>query len=296
MARSPSRRSPSRGPGKALVGVAIIAFLFIGIVLMRSPQDEGASGGGGSGPGGQGATPAAALEGGEFPEPEGFVNDFADVIPSEDEAVIQGIAEAIQRETGAEIAVVTVASMAPYPTIEDFGIALADQWGVGPAESDAGVILMVAVEERRFRIEVGYGLEGAIPDGRAGAIRDDFVIPYLSENNYGEGLRNGVAAVAQLVANEYGVEISDIEVRRPQPARGADSGGSALGSIVPFVLFMFFFGGRWIFLPLLFGGRRRMFYGGGYRSGGFGSGGFSSGGFGGFGGGGFGGGGASGGF
>jgi uncharacterized protein len=266
-----------RGNSRTLAIAAIVAFFAIGLVLLT----------------GTGETAHAQ----ELPEPRGFVNDFADVIPADDEAAMQGIIEAVQRETGAEIAVVTVESMAPYPTIEDFGIALAEEWGVGPEDTDAGVILMVAVEEREVRIEVGYGLEGAIPDGRAGAILDDFVIPYLAQNNYGEGLRNGVAALAQVTANEYGVEISNIEVRRPQTATRTGDEGSGLGRLFYFLFIMVFFGGRWFFWPLLFAGRRGVFYGGGFgsstRSGGFGGG---FGGSGGFGGGGFGGGGASRGF
>ena len=226
----------------------------------------------------------------ELPSPQGYVNDFAGVIPSDDEAAMRGIMSAVKEQTDAEMAVVTVDSMAPYATVEDFGIALADKWGVGTAGGDDGVILIVAVQERKVRIEVGYGLEGAIPDGRAGGILDNYVLPDLRNNNYGAGLLNGVAAIAEVVADEYGVTLTGVQAEPRGSSARAD--GPGLGDIVYVIFFLLFVGGRWFFWPLLFAGRRRGFYGGGFGS----SGGGSSSRFSGFGGGGFGGGGASRGF
>jgi uncharacterized protein len=229
-----------------------------------------------------------------LPRPVGYVNDFANIIPADDEQQIQRIITAVQKQTGAEIAVVTVQSMSPYATIEDFGIALADDWGVGSAADDAGIILIVALAERMFRIEVGYGLEGAIPDGKAGAIRDDYVLPDLREGDYGAGLLKGVGAIALEIAEEYGVTLSDVEIAA-QPVGGNER--FDLGNLFYLIFVLIAFGGRFFFWPLLFAGRRRGIYGGGFGAGmshRSGNSGFSGGG--GFGGGGFGGGGASGGF
>ena len=231
----------------------------------------------------------------ELPAPTGFVNDFADVMSAQDEQAITRVIEAIQRETGAEIAVAVVESMEPYATIEDYTIALAESWGVGPADTDAGVLLAVAVRERRVRIEVGGGLEGAITDGRAGQILDDFVVPYLRDNRWAEGIASGVGAIAVEVAEEYGVDLETIEIAAPErPAAARRSGGSDIGDFVYFIIVFFFMISGRFFWPLLFMGRRRGFFGGGFGSGGGGFG--KSGGFGGFGGGGFSGGGASRGF
>jgi len=226
----------------------------------------------------------------QLPKPVGYVNDFANVIPAGDEQKMEQIIAAVREQTRAEIAVVTVQSISPYATIEDFGIALADAWKVGSSD-DAGVILMVALSERMFRIEVGYGLEGAIPDGKAGAIRDNYVLPDLREGNYGAGLLNGVAAVALEIADEYGVTLTSVEVA-PQ-STGGDAGFD-LGNLFYLIFVLVAFGGRWFLWPLLFAGRRRGFFGGGFGAGMGRSSGSS--GFSGFGGGGFGGGGASGGF
>ena len=227
----------------------------------------------------------------QLPKPVGYVNDFANVISAGDEQQMEQIITAVREQTPAEIAVVTVQSMSPYASIEEYGIALADAWKVGSSSDDAGVILILALSERKARIEVGYGLEGAIPDGKAGAILDNYVMADLREGNYGTGLLNGVAAVALEIADEYGVTLSSVEVA-PQSSRGDDE--FDLGNLFYLIFVLIAFGGRWFLWPLLFVGRRRGFFGGGFGAGmGRSSGGS---GFSGFGGGGFGGGGASRGF
>jgi uncharacterized protein len=147
------------------------------------------------------------------------------------------------------------------------------------------------MQERQVRIEVGYGLEGAIPDGRAGEILDEAVIPELTNGNYGAGLLAGMQDIAGIVAEEYDVDLSEYgaEVPTTRSARGGRSSGGGGGRLLYFLVLMFFLGGGRFFWPILFlaGGR-------GFGGGGFGAGG--GGGFGGFGGGGFGGGGASRGF
>ena len=226
----------------------------------------------------------------QLPQPRGFVNDFANVISSADRDSIERIADEVRQRTGAEIAVVTVQSHAPYATIDEYGIALAEAWGVGSSADDSGAILILALSERRVRIEVGYGLEGAIPDGRAGSILDTYVLPDLRAGNYSAALLNGTAAIAGIVADEYGVTLTGV---RAEPRGAAQRDGVELGDLFYLLFILLFVGGRWFFWPLLFAGRRRR----GFFGGGFGSGtGSSPTRFSGFGGGGFGGGGASRGF
>lgn len=236
----------------------------------------------------------------ELPEVKGFVNDYANVIDSESESKIDAVARRVQEATGAEIAVVSVESIEPYATIEDFSIALAEQWRVGSQEEDNGVILLMTMKERQVRLEVGYGLEGAIPDGRAGEILDETVLPFFGQGDFSSGFLAGTLSLAQEIADEYDVDLGSIEVpSAPVSSNGSrrDSDGGIPSGLVIFILIFFFGGGR-MFLPLLFlgsiGGRRH--YRGGFGSSGFGGGSFGGGGFGGFGGGGFGGGGASRGF
>lgn len=235
----------------------------------------------------------AGLAAQALPRPRGFVNDFADVISASDARAMEEVIASLRDQTGAEIAVVTVRTYEPYATIDEFGMALAEAWGVGASAGDTGVILMLALEERRVRLEVGYGLEGAIPDGRAGSLLDRYVVPDLREGNYSAGLLNGVAAITQIVAEEFGVSLTGVSAQaRPAARRGAPTSGVDLGDLVYVLFVLLFFGGRWFFWPLLFGRRRRGFFGGGFGSAARGG----STRFTGFGGGGFGGGGASRGF
>ena len=234
------------------------------------------------------ATQAAAQD---LPEPSGFVNDFAGVIDAGDEQRMTALAEAVQEATGAEIAVAVVDSVEAFGTVEEYSIRLASAWGVGGAEDDSGVLFVLALEERQVRIEVGYGIEGAIPDGRAGEILDTAVLPPLRQGNYGAGLYAGMQQVAGIMAEEYDVDLSEYGAAAPAARSGGGSSSGGGGRLLYMLVLMFFLGGGRFFLPLLFltGGR-------GFFGGGFGAGGGGGGGFGGFGGGGFGGGGASRGF
>jgi uncharacterized protein len=227
----------------------------------------------------------------DLPEPQGFVNDFAGVIDSQTELKMTQLAEAVQEATDAEIAVAVVESVEPFATVEEYSIRLASEWGVGGAEDDSGVLFVLAMAEREVRIEVGYGLEGAIPDGRAGAILDSAVLPAFRQGNFGDGLFAGMQQVAGIIAEEYDVDLSEYGAEAaPARSDGRGSSGGGGGRLLYLLFLMFFLGGGRFFWPLLFLAGGRGFFGGGFGSGGGG------GGFGGFGGGGFGGGGASRGF
>ncbi len=235
---------------------------------------------------------AAPLFSQKLPKPYGFVNDFAGVIDTGSKAQINRIAKTVQESTGAEIAVVTVETIEPYGSIEEYSVDLASEWGIGKAGEDTGLLILLAMKERRVRIEVGYGLEGIIPDGLAGEIIDKSILPSLRAGDYGTGFLKGVQAVSGIIAEEYGVDLdSSYIVESKKYTRQMSSG---LIRLIFILLFLFLFGGGRFLLPLLFVGAvsRRGFYGGGFGSGGSSFGG----GFSGFGGGGFGGGGASRGF
>ncbi len=230
-----------------------------------------------------------------IPERRGLVNDFANVIPSAQEQQLLGVTSELLRKSEIPVVVVTM------PNIEgaeynDYANRLYEQWGIGKKGEDKGVLVFVTVEERKMRIEVGYGLEGVIPDGLAGEIRDTYMIPFLRQDRFGEGILNGTMAIVMTIAKSEGIELTGgIQVTRPKQSRRSGF------SILPFIIIIIFLilGGRgrrrgsglWFLLPLLMGGGRS----GGYSSGSSGFGGFS-GGFGGFGGGMSGGGGAGGGF
>ncbi|MDZ4169641.1 MAG: TPM domain-containing protein [Coriobacteriia bacterium] len=139
-----------------------------------------------------------------------YVLDEANVIPPDIEARIEALSARIESSTpGAEIAVVTVKSL-DGRTIEEVAEARFDELGVGSEKLDNGVLLMVAPVEKKVRIEVGYGLEGAIPDGRAGALIDEDVLPRFSEGDLAGGIEAGHARLASYVAAEYEAGAVDV--------------------------------------------------------------------------------------
>lgn len=231
-----------------------------------------------------------------FPKPQGLVNDFAGVIPQEYEQTLVALTGELLQKTGIPVVVVTMADIggAEY---NDYANRLYSAWGIGKKGEDKGVLVFVTIKERKMRIETGYGVEGILPDGLVGEIRDRYMIPYFKENRFGEGLLNGVRALSQVMAKDAGVTLTG-----QAPVRAAPKKRGSGVSFLPLLFLIVFFilaarrrGGGWLlFLPFLLGGGRSY---GPRHGGGFGGsfGGFS-GGFGGFGGGMSGGGGAGGSF
>jgi uncharacterized protein len=225
-----------------------------------------------------------------FPKPVGAVNDFARVIPPDYKNRMEGLAHEVMEKTGTAIVVVTVESIGDNE-LNDYVNSLYKAWGIGKKGEDKGVLIFLALKERKFRIETGYGVEGILPDGLVGEIRDRYAIPYFKKGDFGQGLSNTVTAVASVVAKAANVSITGgAPVAQPGEKRVRQRGG-LLPLIIIILILVSLLGTRqgrdllpWLLL-LAFTGR-----GGG--SGGFGS--FGGGGFGGFGGGGSGGGGASG--
>jgi uncharacterized membrane protein YgcG len=156
--------------------------------------------------------------------PAGAVGDFAGVMDAGDIQRIQELAGELERKTGAELAVVTVKTIAPYGSIEEYALELFNAWGIGQAGRDNGVLLILAVNERRVKIETGYGLEGAIPDSAAGRILDTAVLPRFREDDFSGGLLRGALAIAAAVAEDQGVSLEGIE-------GPGDSSGAALPAV-----------------------------------------------------------------
>lgn len=229
-----------------------------------------------------------------YPAPQGLINDFANVIPPAYEEKMDSLAREVLARAGATLTVVTLKDIGGA-NIDEFTNRLYERWGVGKKGEDKGVMVLVALKERKIRIEVGYGLEGIIPDGLAGQIRDQAMVPYLKKGEFGPGLLNGLYAMAGIISKDGGIELTGMPAT-PQVVTSKRS--RATYGIVPFLfllfilLFLFRSGrmgmGTFLLLMLLGGGR-----GGSIGRGGFGG---FGGGFGGFGGGMSGGGGASGSF
>ena len=252
--------------------------------------------------------------------PDGYVLDLADILSAETEATLQTELADLEAYNSSQIVVVTIETLDDYP-IESYALEIGRTWGVGREEFNNGTIFLIAEEDREARIEVGYGLEGAITDAQAFTIIDQVAIPYFKEANYDQGVLESV----QILDNLARGEVFDLtQVSRPTTSLSNDE-------LIFMVIFLFFavrglfiafshsktwwwggiFGG--VIGLILFGGLAMILlfallgllldliastfffekfkHHGTWFGGGGGS---SSGGFGGFGGGGFGGGGASG--
>jgi len=234
----------------------------------------------------------------KFPDPKGYVNDFANVIDLSFERKIESICQEIKQKAGVEIAVVTMTTIGDED-YRDYANRLFETWGIGQRGKDNGILIFNTVKERKVWVEVGYGLEGILPDALVGRILDRYVFPFLKRDDYGNGHLSGVAAIAQLIAREENVQLSgDIDYQVPVSSKR--SGRSGVGKLLGILFFFFLIlvsRGRilpWLLLGSMFGGGRDRW--GGFGGGGFSSGGGFGGGFGGFGGGMSGGGGAGGGY
>jgi len=255
------------------------------------------------------AAPPAWAESGRFPEPRGYLSDFAALIDPASAESIEAIAGELREKAGAELAVVTLRDLGGE-TIDPAATALFEEWGIGGKEKDDGVLLLLALAERKVRIEVGYGLEGPLPDGRCGAIVRRVMAPDLSAGRHGPGLLAGVRSIAGAIAAERGVTIRGSVEPPGRRVRGENAPAAVVFALFVTVLLVFILLSQAVARRRGHGPyrdwrtRRRGWddpwggFGGGWSGlGGFGGGGGGGGGgFGGFGGGSSGGGGASGGF
>lgn len=136
-----------------------------------------------------------------MPKPAGRVSDFANVIDPAVEAELDRRLDQLEQQTSSEIAVATVESLNGM-SVEEYANRLFKEWGVGQAKQDNGVLILVAPNDREMRIEVGYGLEGVLPDGLAGQIIRDQFTPRFRDGDYTGGIRDGVARVADIVEKQ----------------------------------------------------------------------------------------------
>ncbi|NPV27452.1 MAG: TPM domain-containing protein [Firmicutes bacterium] len=145
-----------------------------------------------------------------------YVLDQAEVLSSQTESTIVGTSQQLAAKTKAQVVVVTVKSLGGY-SAEEYALALLRGWGIGDRELNNGVLILLAPNERKSRIEVGYGLEGALPDGKTGRIQDEFMLPYFKKGDFDQGILNGYLAVVGEIAKEYQVAIQ-VEKPRASPA------------------------------------------------------------------------------
>jgi len=224
--------------------------------------------------------------------PTDYVNDFAGVLSKTTIDQLDDICRQTDQKAHAQIAIVTIKSL-DGSDIESYAVELFKKWGIGDKASNRGVLILLAVQDRRYRIEVGYGLEPILPDGKVGGFGRE-AVPLLKKGDYNGAVTLLTLRVAQTIAQDAGITLNT-SINAPPPGQSDNDWGPNAGHIflviILILLFLFTPLRRLLFWWLLLGGGGGYRGGGGWGGGGFGGGG---GGFGGFGGGGSGGGGASG--
>jgi uncharacterized protein len=242
---------------------------------------------------------AAQAQAQEFPKLTGRVVDAANLLDPEQEAALTAKLEALEKASSRQLVVATLPDLGGYP-IEDYGYRLGRAWGIGQSEANNGTILLVAPNEKKVRIEVGYGLEPILTDALSALIIHNVILPRFREGDMAGGIIAGAdAVIMQLQAPPEEAEKRALEAAAAQQSRQSGGGGSLFPLIFWGIVLLF------IVIPMLRSrgrGRRTrrdgmpvILWGPGLGGGGFGGGGGGFGGFGGGGGGGFGGGGFSGG-
>jgi uncharacterized protein len=224
--------------------------------------------------------------------PADYIEDRAGIIDASTKAGLSSRLKALDQKTGIQMVVLTVPSTEGIP-IEEYSIERAQKWGIGQKGKDNGILFVVAVNDRKYRIEVGYGLESVMPDSLAGTIGRQYMVPKFRQGDFSGGINDAANAVIGTVAKAYGTEVEG--TAPAEPVRQSKGKVKSIPSAFLLIFVAFIVLSR-IFSPFgrrSFGRRHGGIWigGGGFGGGGsFGGGGFSGGG------GGFGGGGSSGGW
>lgn len=208
------------------------------------------------------------------PQYRSEVNDFANILQPNNINIMLNTIRELRAKTGAEIAVVTLPTLDNYP-IEDVGLSIARTWQVGQRGKNNGLVIIIAPNERKMRIEVGYGLEGIINDAKAGTVRDNYMLPYFKRGDYNTGILNGTEETAMIIAKANGVTLNGNYTPRPQ---SSDSTEDFVNFLTIIIFFIFILLRRMPFFFPYFGSS---YYNSNSYSSGGGFGGFSGGSFGG---------------
>src|SRR5690349_4099993 len=148
-------------------------------------------------------------------KPTGYVNDFAEVLSSESANYLENLCTEVDQKAKAQIAVVTIHSF-DGRDIESYAVDLYKAWGIGSKASNRGVLVLLAINDRRYRIEVGYGLEPILPDGKVGGFGRE-AVPLLQQGDYSGAVRLLTERVAETIAADAGVTLTS-QTPRPPPS------------------------------------------------------------------------------
>lgn len=149
-------------------------------------------------------------------KPTGYVSDLAGVLSPASKARLEALAAELQQKAGAQLAIVTVHSLEGQ-SVEEYAVDLFKQLGVGGKDTNRGLLLLVAPDERKYRVEVGYGLEPVVNDARTGDA-GRAMVPFLRQRNYDAAVETAAWQLAKYVADDRGVALSAARAYTPRPA------------------------------------------------------------------------------
>jgi uncharacterized protein len=246
---------------KRLAWIVFVAYLFIAAVAWAQPQ-----------------VPPA-------PTDSIYIQDYAGVVSPETKLRINNLGSQLAAKTKAQIVVVTTKTL-EGASLEEYSLEVIRQWDIGDKTLSNGVLILVAVDDKQSRIEVGYGLEGALPDAKTGRIQDTYMIPYFQKGEYDKGVLNGYLTVATEVAKEYKLELKTDAKPAPRAQAATQEGGwdtlpwwakigIAVGVILLLMMDWLFFGDAITYMLLSVLSRRGGGGGGGFGGGSGGGGGSS---------------------
>jgi len=152
--------------------------------------------------------------------PRDYVVDLAGIVRSDLKDELNAYLQTLEQKTTAQVLVLTVQTL-DNQSIEEFALNTKEKWKLGQKGKDNGVLIVVALKDRKYRIEVGYGLESVLPDSLVGSIGREYFVPYFRQGDYSTGIYAGTIAVIRTIATHEGVSIT-IGSEQPQP-RGAYS-------------------------------------------------------------------------
>ncbi len=188
----------------------------------------------------------------EFPKvtTSKYVNDYVGVIDGDSAQYILSVGKELEDKTGAQAVVVVIDSL-QGETIESYANGIFRSWGIGQKDKNNGLLILLSIKEKRWRVEVGTGLEGAITDIYSSRVMNDFAVPKFKQNQYGQGLRSAYSVLSDNIAKEYGVTL-DKNINVPQynsreknlSTSNRGNGILAIGIIVLVILDFIFNRGR----------------------------------------------------
>ena len=151
----------------------------------------------------------------DVPKSQGYVTDYARMLTQQQKAMLEQKLREFEKSTSNEIAVLIIKSL-EGEVLEEYSIKVAQSWGVGKKGLDNGILVLIAKKDRKIRIEIGYGLEGIVPDGAAGYIISEYMTPKFKEDKFYEGISDAVDSLAKATSKEYAEEFKAMMEKKKQ--------------------------------------------------------------------------------